>query len=227
MSATILSDAIASDTVSKCEFNFGIAGLDNPALLSDFYPDDLPEDWRFSYYSNEFHLLLISLSDLGLANMNARAVTAAQALEGLEQLADDIADADGTDTGFICALNLSDLTETMQQEMLVQWGTSNALPINCINLTQRFSVTQAETFACSFTPIQEAGVGFEANAKNKTCFAIVEAANVLEPKALRHLLETIQAYTITENYHTMNIIFSTSQQALTNCRNAQLLASLM
>ncbi len=45
---------------------FGISGLAHPSLMNNFYPEDLPEDWRLDYYSNEFDALLCSDSDIEL-----------------------------------------------------------------------------------------------------------------------------------------------------------------
>ena len=45
---------------------FGISGLAHPSLMNHFYPEDLPEDWRLDYYSNEFDALLCSDSDIEL-----------------------------------------------------------------------------------------------------------------------------------------------------------------
>ena len=35
------------------------AGWDHPGWTGGFYPDDLPEDWRLSYFSNEFSEVLV------------------------------------------------------------------------------------------------------------------------------------------------------------------------
>lgn len=45
---------------------FGISGLAHSSLMNHFYPEDLPEDWRLDYYSNEFDALLCSDSDIEL-----------------------------------------------------------------------------------------------------------------------------------------------------------------
>ena len=43
---------------------FGLSGLAHPSLMNNFYPEDLPEEWRLDYYSNEFDALLCSESDI-------------------------------------------------------------------------------------------------------------------------------------------------------------------
>ncbi len=37
----------------------GACGWDQADWTGSFYPDDLPEDWRLSYYANEFPCILI------------------------------------------------------------------------------------------------------------------------------------------------------------------------
>ncbi len=44
--------------MSKTEFLIGRSGLD---LQGDFYPDDLPSDWRFDYYSALFKALSLPI----------------------------------------------------------------------------------------------------------------------------------------------------------------------
>ncbi|BAS68229.1 hypothetical protein [Bathymodiolus septemdierum thioautotrophic gill symbiont] len=44
--------------MNKTEFLIGRSGL---GLQDDFYPDDLPEDWRFDYYAAIFKTLSLSI----------------------------------------------------------------------------------------------------------------------------------------------------------------------
>ncbi len=44
--------------MNKTEFLIGRSGLD---LLDDFYPDDLPSEWRFDYYSTLFKALALKI----------------------------------------------------------------------------------------------------------------------------------------------------------------------
>ncbi|SMN00283.1 hypothetical protein SPONN_1559 [uncultured Candidatus Thioglobus sp.] len=44
--------------MDKTEFLIGRSGLD---LQDDFYPDDLPEDWRFDYYAAIFKTLSLAI----------------------------------------------------------------------------------------------------------------------------------------------------------------------
>ncbi|MET0024770.1 MAG: hypothetical protein ABW085_10945 [Sedimenticola sp.] len=41
------------------ELLIGARDWEHPAWCGDFYPDDLPEDWRLTYYANEFMSVLL------------------------------------------------------------------------------------------------------------------------------------------------------------------------
>ncbi|WP_455208052.1 hypothetical protein [Kaarinaea lacus] len=49
---------------SRLEILVGAEGWRYPEWAGEFYPDDLPEDWRFSYYCNEFQAVLIPVDYL-------------------------------------------------------------------------------------------------------------------------------------------------------------------
>ena len=40
------------------ELMVGTIGWDHSEWVGGFYPDDLPDDWRFSYYSNDYRAVL-------------------------------------------------------------------------------------------------------------------------------------------------------------------------
>lgn len=40
----------------------GAHGWNHPGWEEDFYPDDLPEDWRLAYYGNEFQIVVVPAS---------------------------------------------------------------------------------------------------------------------------------------------------------------------
>jgi hypothetical protein len=44
------------------ELMIGAEGWEHAAWSGSFYPDDLPPEWRLSYYANEFSLLLVPLA---------------------------------------------------------------------------------------------------------------------------------------------------------------------
>ena len=49
---------------AKPEIRVGARGWDFEQWGGEFYPDDLPEDWRFSFYSNDFQTVLVPASYL-------------------------------------------------------------------------------------------------------------------------------------------------------------------
>lgn len=49
---------------SKLEIRVGARGWQYSDWIGEFYPEDLPEDWRFSFYSNDFHTILVPYDSL-------------------------------------------------------------------------------------------------------------------------------------------------------------------
>lgn len=45
--------------INTPEFEIGARGWVYQQWLGQFYPEDLPEEWWFSYYSNQFHTVLV------------------------------------------------------------------------------------------------------------------------------------------------------------------------
>ena len=58
----------------------GACGWDQPQWQGVFFPDDLPEDWRLSYYANEFSAVLVPQHKWQAADVD------------FEQWADDVPD---------------------------------------------------------------------------------------------------------------------------------------
>ena len=46
-------------TLQHSEFLVAARGWQHPQWCGNFYPDDLPEDWRLAYYSNEFRAVVV------------------------------------------------------------------------------------------------------------------------------------------------------------------------
>jgi len=60
----------------------GSRGVSHPAWCEGFYPDDLPLEWRLSYYGNEFRALLLLQDDIN-------SLSREEVVEWLEDLNDD------------------------------------------------------------------------------------------------------------------------------------------
>lgn len=78
--------------MSKTEFLIGRSGLD---LQDDFYPDDLPEDWRFDYYAALFKTLSLPIDTD----------------EDLEQIFDDIREDEEDEFLLVLTIEESQLTD--------------------------------------------------------------------------------------------------------------------
>ncbi|MBA5248445.1 MAG: hypothetical protein FE834_02760 [Gammaproteobacteria bacterium] len=91
--------------MSKTEFLIGRSGLD---LQDDFYPDDLPEDWRFDYYAAIFKTLSLAIDTN----------------EDLEQIFEDIKeDEEGEENEFVLVLTIekSQLTDEATLKELLNY----------------------------------------------------------------------------------------------------------
>ena len=45
-------------------FTVASRGVSHPQWIIDYYPDDIPEDWRLTYFANEFNACVLTLSEL-------------------------------------------------------------------------------------------------------------------------------------------------------------------
>lgn len=68
-------------------------GWDSP-VWSTFYPEDLPQEWRLDYYSNEFTSLVVPASDWAGVSIDEAASWLAEAPEGF-RFYWELADAEG------------------------------------------------------------------------------------------------------------------------------------
>ncbi|MDH3948949.1 MAG: DUF72 domain-containing protein [Gammaproteobacteria bacterium] len=49
----------------------GACGWSHSSWVADFYPEDLPSDWRLSYYANEFPVVLVTAEEWRLPEADA------------------------------------------------------------------------------------------------------------------------------------------------------------
>ena len=80
--------------MNKTEFLIGRSGLD---LQDDFYPDDLPQDWRFDYYAAIFKTLSLPIDTD----------------EDLEQIFSDIEEDEVNEFTLVLTIEPSQLTDTI------------------------------------------------------------------------------------------------------------------
>ncbi|MCU7800688.1 MAG: hypothetical protein KZQ70_11205 [gamma proteobacterium symbiont of Lucinoma myriamae] len=205
----------------NCEFHFGVSSLNNSSLINHFFPEDLPEDWRFSYYSNEFNLLAIHLSDLNLSSLSAQNGVRVSGDEIIEQLTDIFDDIEKT---VFCLFDCSKLSESIKEQL---FDSQIATKDNCyfINLDK-----PGENFLIGHsTHIEWLNACVEGNIEetvNSDLFCKVKSDKRIEPVELKLLIEHIQDYALRKDARTVSVVFS-SDYALENCRNAILLESMM
>jgi hypothetical protein len=85
--------------MSETEFLIGRSGLN---LQDDFYPDDMPEEWRFDYYSTLFKTLSLSIDTD----------------EDLDQIFEEIEDTE-EEFELVLSIEQAQLTDTQQLETLL------------------------------------------------------------------------------------------------------------
>ena len=201
---------------SSCEMRFGISGLNNPSLVENFYPEDLPEDWRFSYYSNEFHLLLISLPDLNIpfsSPQEMEAVAPDEIVEALAQFCDEL------EQEFVLLFDTTKLSDNSRYVLsdVLKKAADNCLFINLNNMDEEARSACLTKTECDFSLV-----------KGKDSLqCIVTDEQQIAAVELRQLVEQLRTYAILKQYKSVHMLFSSAHNALENCRNAILLESMM
>ncbi|MCW8930143.1 MAG: hypothetical protein OQL19_07910 [Gammaproteobacteria bacterium] len=203
-----------------CQFCFGVAGLRNTSLLEHFFPEDLPEDWRLSYYSNEFHLLLMSALDLNLCLSSPQEIKSLaydEIIEQLELFSDDL------EEGFLLLFDTSMFADEVQKKLMnIQEREGNQIyfvNFNCMDKLQE--IDTLINIECTEIKMDEK------DTQKMSLFCMVSNEKKIEAIELRQLIEQVCKYAFSKHYNSINVIFSSSQYALENCRNAILLESMM
>ncbi len=204
------------------QMNFGIDCLHNPSLIEQYFPEDLPEDWRVAYYSNDFHLLLTSPQDLILSLSLEQAVETVgpdDILEGVAQFREDIG------AEFSLWFDISKLTNDTQYA-LCNLQKESSCGCHFVNLehslTQIGEVCPAE-LECLFVT----SGGNDLALQDKELLCIVKSEKKIKPLELKKLIEQLRSYATSSQYKSVSLIFSSAHDALDNCRNAILLESMM
>jgi len=202
----------------NCEYYFGLSdlssGLSTASLINHFYPEDLPSDWRISYYCNEFELLIIHCSDLFLSTQSD-AVSAEDIIEQLREIIDDI------DESTVLLFDCADVSNAVQQQLYYYQTTIEGLS-GFINTAQ----VDNNTIISRDLQLEWGNVVKIDRKNNGALFCHVKSTNTIKPSDLRQLLETMDNYGQEKEAVIINVIFS-SDHALENCRNAVLLESMM
>jgi hypothetical protein len=206
-----------------------VTGLNNQSLIENFFPEDLPEDWRLSYYNNEFQLLLISLSDLNISLSSlpeTKTITAEIVIERLNHLSGEIED------DFLLLFDVSMLSEETQTILLntQKKNDNNYHIVNTNTMKVHEKSDCPEELECLFSVCFDTKSNIlERQAESLLCIVNNKPDNKQKISALelRKLIETLRTLAISRNYDSVNVLFSSAHHALENCRDAILLESLM
>ncbi len=182
----------------------GMSALYNASLKADFYPDDLPADWRLSYYANEFQTLLLTPSDMpGTDDLSA----------SLSELSDEL------DEDFILLFDISSCSQSMRAALLT-WQKQSDFPaalllVDMKNLLQHNTQPCFPGVRCLLAPI---AVNSESDTAAELLVCLVNDSKKLSPRELRELIEMLRIAG-----KTVIVLFS----ILENARNAIMLETMM
>lgn len=223
----------------NCDIDFGLSGLLNTSLLDNFYPPDLPSDWRLNFYGNEFNSLLINLSDVDI-KLPLTSDSISRLIDFFSAMADDACDA-----GCVLFFDLSELKGTESPadsaEMMLNSKLMDNSCFNLVDLQTSFlgkeSEVQVPVTLCQ--PIDSSQASASAAGD---WFCVVHDENKIKPPVLKTLLENIHNSVMQQSTESnfnaeknvihadtirIVVIFTSGQYALENCRNAILLKSMM
>ncbi|EGV51216.1 hypothetical protein [Candidatus Endoriftia persephone] len=142
-------------------------GWDHPAWQGSFYPEDLPADWRLTYYANEFPGVLLP-----------QAVWADLAASTLLEWLDDL------DDGFQLYLEIESPLEAQQVQLLEGWAGQLAGLV----LRQGIDAESIETMGLNCYRLLRSDKGVADG--EPAAFCIKPDAR-LEPRQQRALLERL------------------------------------
>lgn len=215
--------SVSREYPDSLQLHFGVSGLNNSSMIEHFFPEDLPEDWRLSYYSNEFQLLLISLLDLNVDSSSS----AEEIIEQLEQFNEEL------EEDFLLWLDIS-LLPKQTQETLEDYQSKGENHCHFINKSNMNLIEDIHcSKECEYLFIEDIELIDNEPVQGKKigmlCLvnAHKEDLQKINPLELRRFIENIREYGLSKDYGFINVIFSSSQHALENCRNAILLESMM
>lgn len=206
--------------VLNCEIHFGVSGLENSSLMDQFYPADLPEDWRLSYYSNEFSSIVVKLSDIDADLSMSEGSISAAITELLEEI-------DGED--FVLLFDLSELpANTKQALQSLETENRDFAKANSYYIDLQAMLIETlgkDSLLKEKTP--ENSLTFQWGDINGNLLCYVQDNQAIEPVMLKKLLEIVRQQAKNENIESAIVIFSSAQNALQNCRNAIVLERMM
>lgn len=149
------------------QIHVGACNWQHSSWLGSFYPEDLPEEWRLSYYANEFHTVLVPAY-----------ITSTLGRGKLQTLFDDVT------SRFIFIFevddnSLSDCISNFNSEK-----TDQSLIVANFSRSKKEIVTEDVI-------IQRADVLKVLNLQNEIVVLRISSINVMNPKKMRQLIDVI------------------------------------
>lgn len=207
---------------SNCDIRFGISGLRNPSLVAEFYPLDIPDDWFLDYYRNEFSLILMNVSEL-TSHSDVLKPSEGILADAINELYEDIIGDD-----FTVLLDVSELPETRVKQLL-----SESLVAEQMQETKTLVFVDLKTVLTTELPTEPPVFSVSLTwhrlpqESNFCLLYCVTAEQAIEPLKLKEMIAQIREHASSEGGGIAYVIFSATQNALENCRNAILLESMM
>ena len=213
----------------------GACGWSHSNWLADFYPEDLPSDWRLSYYANEFPVVLVTAGEWCLPEADATTwcedseasfrfvleITATTVEEAQFQLHRAAAFADRCVGSLLCAsVNidvkiLEDLLDRMIAFSPVCVDFANEVPAASV-----IQVLQSRQISWCWH-----GEGEPAGLKLGS-FAVTRITNTdINPRKIRHWVET--CLIAGDNQRQMILLFDGEPPDIEAIRQAQIICDLL
>jgi|GEM_PF-6478982 len=198
---------------------FGLNTLKQMALNEIVYPHDLPAEWCIDYYSNEFSLLQLYLSDFPLINTSDEKNISSLA-KCLETINNDLDD-------HYILFDVSELTARQQQQLFnIPAISDNYYAFINLALLQGEYLSELALTLQWGDLLQTADNG-KILVDKSSCFCSIMGEQRLTPFELRKLIELLQKKARQRDCQQLLVTFPVQLSGVENCRNAILLESMM
>jgi hypothetical protein len=188
----------------QTELLIGAAGWDNEKWVGGFYPSDLPEDWRFGYYTNRLRSVLVPASFWHAADVDTRIENMLEDLypEFRMVLEWELSDSDNVLSEAQDFLQKTrPVDENVDAYLVSVAGTANATALQAIKLLQQQHPvciagrdTQTEK---EFAGLDEVSQCWETRAQAQPLARgrfLVALTDNTDPRGIREIIEKIDAW---------------------------------
>lgn len=169
--------------MNKTEFLIGRSGL---GLQDDFYPDDLPQDWRFDYYAAIFKTLSLAIDTD----------------EDLDQIFEDIQDDEEAEFSLVLTIEESQLTnvKTLKDLLSVVENYADDFILFCevaktpnkaiMKMLSGYKICFQSSKALKLDLQEVKALGLVLNFNQ---YPVLYSSQMLDEKQMRHYLENIES----------------------------------